>query len=53
MYVIYWKYRPSDDWEEIDRADTHEECRFLLNEYRLAYGCGQFSVCHYDKTVKQ
>ena len=37
MYYIYYKYR-NMAWEEIDSADSRDEAKFLLSEYRMAYG---------------
>lgn len=35
VFVIWYTY--AGQREEIDTADTHKECKFLLGEYRLSY----------------
>ena len=45
QYVIYGR-TSGTRYEEIDRAATRQELRYLLGEYRLAFGPGwEFKVC--------
>ena len=36
MYEIRYKY-PGEPWETIDEADTEEEAKQYVNEYRAAF----------------
>jgi|TARA_Y100000034_G_scaffold133551_1_gene199336 hypothetical protein len=38
-FVIMGKYE-GGDWEEIDEAETKPDLRYLLGEYKLAFGPG-------------
>lgn len=38
VYKIIGRY--AGQTEEVDEAETRKEARYLLNEYRLAFGAG-------------
>lgn len=37
MFEIRGKY-PGEAWETIDTADTEQDARYLVREYKMAYG---------------
>jgi hypothetical protein len=43
-YTIEWRYNPGADWEVIEENASRDDLDYLLGEYSLAFGGGEFRV---------